>query len=117
MVPVRFDERTWARLVTMAERQGVTIPQLIEAAAQRLTTGTSTVPGVEGRSGLAHTRTKHREALAKQVVTLRRRGQTIRGIASIVGYSTSYVSKILCDNEQRTWTRQDARKGQNGSKK
>ena len=116
MIPVKFDQRTWARLVVMAERQGVTVVQLIEAAAQRLTTGTSTVPGVEGRSGLAHTRTKHRDALAKQVLDLRRRGHTIVGIASIVGYSKSYVSKILCQNGQRTWSRTDAPTGQKEGK-
>lgn len=108
---VNFDDRTWARLVTMADRQQVSITQLIEAAAQRLTTGTSTVPGLEGRRGLAHNRVKHRDALVRQMTTLRRRGHTIAGIAEITGYSKSYVSKLLCDNGQRTWTRTDAQTG------
>lgn len=114
MISVKFDDWTWARLVVMAERQGVTISQLLEAAAQRLTVGTSTVAGLSGRSGLAHTRTKHKAALIAQVLELRAAGQTIVGIAQITGYSKSYVSKILCENGQRTWSRTTAQDGQNG---
>ena len=114
VIAVKFDDRTWGRLVTMADRQGVPVAQLIEAAAQRLTTGTSTVAGLEGGAGLARSRTKHRQALAEQVVALRQRGHTIVGIAQMTGYSKSYVSKILCENGQRTWSRTDAQDGQNG---
>lgn len=102
---VNFDAKTWARLATIADRQEVSIADLITAAAQRLTTGTSTVEGLTGRGGLPHTRQKHREALIREVVKLRGRGLTVVEIARTVGYSKSYVSRLLTENGHRSWTR------------
>lgn len=105
---VKFPEPVWGRLATMAEQQGMTIPELLERAAQRLLTGTtrSPQPHLESRmEALTRSREAHRKAIAAEIIRLRGRGHTVAAIASIVGYSNSYVSKILCANGARTWTR------------
>lgn len=99
MIPVKFDPRTFARLADMAEAQGVTIGQLIEDAAQRLITGSTTAK---------YSAEKHRAALIARVCTLRKRGWTVVRIAHEVGYSKAWVSRLLTENGMRT------RKARNG---
>lgn len=107
MIPVRFDQRTWGRLASMADMQGITIGELLERAAERLVTGTSHAPKTRGAQ-LKQTRAAHRQALVSVVLRLRAQGNTVAAIADIIGYSKSYVSRILCENGHRTWQRSDA---------
>jgi transposase len=101
---VRFDERTWGRLATMADDQRITIAELIESAARRLVTGTTTADTVKSR-------TLHREALTNRFIRMRRAGATITQIADDTGYSTTYISRILIDAGLRSYrTRSDAGK-------
>lgn len=109
-VAVKFEDRAWGRLATMADAQGITVPALLERAAGRLLTGT--VPSGGRRAELAASRKAHKQALTSQIVRLRSRGKTIAQIADLVGYSTTYVSKILTENDGRTWQRSDAQNGQ-----
>lgn len=95
---VRFDERTWGRLATMADDQGVTVAELLEHAARRLITGTVTTDTLKSRR-------LHKEALTKRLVQMRRAGATIAAIAADTGYSTTHVSQLLCEAGARTYRR------------
>lgn len=95
MIAVRFDERTWGRLASLADEQGITVAELIEHTARRLITGTTARPDLA--------RERHREKLAAEIVRLREQGHTIRSIAHHTGYSKSYVSRILIDHGHRTY--------------
>jgi hypothetical protein len=100
---VKFEDRTWARLATMADDQDTTIAELLEQAARRLLIGTVPSPKPTRAEALAESRQKHRDALTARILRLRRDGNTVAGIAAVIGYSSSYVSKILCDNNARTF--------------
>lgn len=110
-VSVKFEDRAWARLATMADAQGITVPVLLERAAGRLLTGTAPTGG--RRAELAASRKAHKQALTSQIVRLRGRGLKIAQIADVMGYSTTYVSKILTENGVRAWQRTDAPEGHN----
>ncbi|WP_295851257.1 hypothetical protein [uncultured Microbacterium sp.] len=101
---VKFADQTWARLAFIADRVGVTVPELLEDAAQRLLVGTSRFAKMQPRRAdqLARTRAVHKEILTAQILRYRAGGRTVAQIADLVGYSTSYVSRILCDNGART---------------
>jgi predicted DNA-binding ribbon-helix-helix protein len=99
---VKFEDRTWASLATMADDQDTTIAELIEQAARRLLIGTVPSPQPTRMETLAESRKKHRAALTARVLRLRKDGGTVASIAAVIGYSTSYVSKILCENGART---------------
>lgn len=103
-VNVKFDDQTWARLAAIADRVGSTVPELLTDSVQRLIVGTSRFPQQQPARGaeLARTRVEHKRLLTSQIIRLRGRGRTVRQIADLVGYSTTYVSKILCDNGHRT---------------
>lgn len=102
---VKFEDKAWGRLATMADEQGMTIPELLERSARRLLVGT--VPAsIRTRSAdLADTRAAHKSAVTKNILQLRKLGHTVLTIAERTGYSKSYVSKILCDNGARTHQR------------
>lgn len=101
---VRFDERTWGRLATMADDQGITVAELLESAARRLLTGTTTAETLKSRR-------LHRDALTKRLIQMRRAGASIKEIAANTGYSTSHVSQLLVEAGVRSYrTRSDARK-------
>ncbi|MGN8024713.1 hypothetical protein [Microbacterium sp. 22242] len=74
----------------MAEAQGITIAKLIELAAHRLVTGSRPTLGPTAAE-------RHYRALEYRVLALRARGLTIAAIAVEVGYSKSYVHRILTD--------------------
>lgn len=103
-VSVKFSDQSWARLAAIADRLGVTVPDLLEDTTQRLLVGTSRFLQKQPRRSeeLARTRMTHKQLLTSQIIRLRGRGRTIRQIADLVGYSPTYVSKILCDNGHRT---------------
>lgn len=103
-VAVKFDDQTWARLAAIADRVGTSVPELLADATQRLLVGTSRFPQKQPRRSaeLARTRIAHKQVLTSQIIRLRARGKTIRQIADLVGYSSAYVSKILCDNGHRS---------------
>ena len=105
---VKFDDRVWGRLASMADNQGTTIPDLLERAVERLVVGTTRTahPSKETRrEELAQSRAAHKAALVEQITRMRDKGATIWAISHETGYSQTYVSKILCDNGRRTWTR------------
>lgn len=102
---VKFDDRTWGRLATMAAELEMSIPELLEGAAHRLMVGTSRSPRPRRAEDLARTRAAHKAALTARILRLRGAGKTVAYIADVTGYSTTYVSKILCANGARTWTR------------
>lgn len=108
---VKFDDRTWGRLASMADDQGMSIQELLEGAAHRLIVGTSRSPRPRSAEDLSRTRAAHMAALTERVLRLRQSGKTVAYIADATGYSTTYVSKILCANGARTWTR-NAQSGQ-----
>lgn len=99
MIPVKFDARTWARLASMAEAQGITIAQLIEAAAQRLVTGARASFGEDAAE-------RHHAALTARILALRKQKLTLTEIGREVGYSKSYVHRILTENGHRTYRKQ-----------
>lgn len=101
---VKFDDKAWGRLASMADAQGITIAQLLEGAAYRLFVGTSRAPRPPRTDDLRSTRAKHKAALVERVKALRAGGRTVAQIADLTGYSTTYVSKILCENGARTRT-------------
>lgn len=108
---VKFDDRTWARLATMAHEQDTTIADLIERAALRLLVGT--IAETTGRgSELEKSRDAHRAAVARRIIALREQGLTITKIAAATSYSRSYVSRILCDNGARTYSKTTQNKEQ-----
>lgn len=101
---VKFSDQTWGRLATLADNIGITVPELLEDAAQRLLVGTSRFAKDQTRRAeqLARTRAVHKQMLTSQILRLRAHGRTVMQIADAVGYSSSYVSKILCENGART---------------
>jgi DNA-binding NarL/FixJ family response regulator len=107
---VRFDERVWGRLASMADNGGTTIPELLEQAVSQLLVGTTRAAAdKEARyEELLRSREAHHRRLVSEVLRLRANGHTIQAIADITRYSKTYVSKILCDNGARTWSRSDA---------
>lgn len=108
-VSVKFDDRVWARLLLMAEAQGITVPLLLEASASRLLTGSTRAAQLEGDRDTR--RSAHKEALTTEIRKLRRRGLPITAIAERVGYSTSYVSRLLIASGERTWHRTSPKTG------
>ena len=115
-VQVRFDDRVWGRLASMADVQGTTVPELLERAVERLVVGTTRSQRASKqmrREELARSRAAHKAALVAQVARLRDEGRTVKEIAHRTGYSQTYVSRILCENGRRTWKRSDAREGLN----
>lgn len=108
---LRFDPRVWGRLATLADTKGVSIPELIAQTAERLVPGATRTPSPvkEARHDeILQSREAHRRRLIGEVLRLREHGHTVQAIADITGYSKTYVSKILCDNGARTWSRSDA---------
>ncbi|KSU52873.1 helix-turn-helix domain-containing protein [Microbacterium enclense] len=103
-VSVNFADQAWARLAVLADGIGITVPELLEDAAQRLLVGTSRFAKDQPRRAeqLARTRAVHKQMLTSQIIRLRAQGRTVMQIADAVGYSSSYVSKILCENGART---------------
>lgn len=115
-VAVKFDDRAWGRMASMADATGTTVPELLERAVERLLVGTTRSLRAEDEEAraaeLKRTRDAHKAALVAETIRLREAGHTIQAVAKITGYSSTYVSKILCDNGRRTWNRTDARNGQ-----
>lgn len=115
---VKFDDRVWGRLASMADNQGTTIPDLLERAVERLVVGTtrSRRPDKEARhEELLRSREAHSAALVAEMLRLREAGHSIQAIGDITGYSKTYVSKILCANGARTRNR--ARNGQTSTER
>ena len=113
-VTVGFDDRVWGRLASMADVQGTTIPELLESAVERLLVGTTRArrETKESRAQeLARTRDAHKAALVAEMIRLRKAGHTLQQISEVTGYAKTYVSRLLCENGHRTWTRSDARTG------
>lgn len=91
-VSVKFADRAWARLATIADRNGITVPQLLEGGAIALGVGTT-----------AQTARAQKKAVrVAHVISLREKGWKVARIAQEVGVSTSFVSKVLCENGHRT---------------
>lgn len=100
---VKFDNRTWARLVTMAHQQNTTIAELIEQGTRHLLTGKvptpiADTPGMK----LARTRKARTEAITALFVRLRNQGANGAAIANMTGYSKTYVSRTLINHDTQT---------------
>ena len=103
MPTVSFDGKTWYRLASIAEGQGVTIAQLLAQAAGAVRAGPRPLT-LAGEIRAAKYAAKS-EVVAAEVVHLREQGMKVASIAEMLGYSPSYVSKVLCANGHRSRTR------------
>ncbi|MEX8058596.1 helix-turn-helix domain-containing protein [Microbacterium sp. 16-032] len=93
-VSVKFADRAWARLAVIADRNGITVPQLLEGGAIALGVGTAAQTA----------RTQQKAVRVAHVISLREQGWKVAQIAEKVGVSTSFVSRVLCENGHRTHT-------------
>lgn len=108
---VKFDNRTWARLVTMAHQRDTTIAELIEQGTRHLLTGKVPTPAADTPGmKLARTRKARTEAITALFVRLRNQGANGAAIANMTGYSKTYVSRMLIahDTQQTTHTEEQA---------
>ena len=91
-VAVKFADRTWARLATIADRNGITVPQLLEGGAIALGVGTAAQTA----------RAQQKAVRVAEVISLREKGWKVARIAEKIGVSTSFVSRVLCENGHRS---------------